>query len=108
NDSVTHNSHSLDPDEIDEHSFMVVSQVRQVVREVREVIADSDLHVAADVTIDRGQRATTALTDVRQVEHSHFGHAVPVLAELPAQAKPREVRGVGKEVQLSAIQACLS
>src|SRR5436309_6429928 len=75
------------PDEIDEYAFVVVPQVGQVVGEVGEVVADADLQVLADVTIDRGQRATATLTDIREVERSHFGQALPALAEPPAQAQ---------------------
>ena len=87
---------------------MVVPQVGQVVGEVGEVVADADLQVVADATIDPGQRAAAALTDIREVEHSHLGHTVPVLAEPPVQAQHCEVRIVGEEVQLCAIKARLS
>jgi hypothetical protein len=33
---------------------MVVPQIRQVIREISEVVADADLQVAAEVAIDRG------------------------------------------------------
>src|SRR6266487_3736924 len=61
---------SLGPDEIDEDTFVVVLQVGQVVGEVGEVVANTDLQVLADVTIDCSQRATATLTDIREVEHS--------------------------------------
>jgi hypothetical protein len=62
---------SLGHDEIDEYALVVVPQVGQVVGEVGEVVAGADLHVRADVTIDRGQRAAAALTDIRELEHVH-------------------------------------
>src|SRR4030095_5823802 len=91
---------SLGTNEIEEYAFVVVPQVRQVVGEVGEVVADADLQVLADVTIDRSQSATAALADIREVQHSHLSHAVPVLAEPPVQAQHRELRGVVEEIQL--------
>jgi hypothetical protein len=55
---------SLGPDEIDEYALVVVSHVRQVVREVGKVVAAADLHVLADITIDCGQRAAALLIDI--------------------------------------------
>src|SRR5216117_781844 len=99
---------SLGHDEIDEYAFVVVPQVGQVVGEVGEVVADADLHVLADVTIDRGQRAAAALTDIPEVEHSRLGQALPALEEPPAEAQHRELRDVVEELGLPAIQARLS
>src|SRR5262249_34961245 len=71
---------SLGADEIEEYAFVVVLQVGQVIGEIGEVVADADLQVLADMTIDRSQRAPAALTDIREVAHAHLSHAVPVLA----------------------------
>jgi len=60
---ATRASHS--PDEIDEYAFVVVLQIGQVVGEVGEVVADASLQVLANVMVDRGQRAATALTYIR-------------------------------------------
>src|SRR6187399_2200254 len=68
---------------IEEHASVVVPEVRQIVGEVREVIADADLQVLPDIAIDRGQRAAALLTDIGQAEHSRFNHALPALAETP-------------------------
>src|SRR5512146_2277350 len=99
---------SLGPDEIDEYAFVVVPQVRQVVGEVGEVVAGADLQVLADVTIDRGQRAAAALTDIGEAEHSHLGQALPALAEPPVRAQHRELSGAIEELALLAIKAHLS
>src|SRR5438067_590352 len=64
---------SLSRDEVDEYAFVVVLQVGQIVGKVGEVVAGADLQVFAEITIDRCQRAAPALTDVREVEHSHLG-----------------------------------
>src|SRR5262245_27965928 len=48
-------------DEVEEGALVVVAHVGQVVGEVGEVVADAHLHVVADVTIDRAQRAAAAL-----------------------------------------------
>src|SRR5436309_15446082 len=82
------------PDEIDEYAFVVVPQVGQVVGEVGEVVADADLQVLADVMIDRDQRAAAALTDIREVQRSHLGHALPASEESPVDAQHHELRGV--------------
>src|SRR3989442_10184435 len=99
---------SLGPDEIEEYAFVVVPQVGQVVGEVGEVVADADLQVLAEVTIDRAQRTTPALTDIPEVERSYFGHALPALDEPPVRAHRRELRRVVEEVLQIAIEARLS
>ena len=57
---ATRASHS--PDEIDDYTFVVVLQVRQVVGEAGEIVAYASLQVLANMTIDRGQRAAAPLT----------------------------------------------
>ena len=42
-------------DDVDEHAFVVIGQIGQVITEVAEVIADADLGVVADLAIDRPQ-----------------------------------------------------
>ena len=58
---------SLGRDEIEEYAFVVVLQVGEVVGEVGEVVAGAHLQVLAEITIDRGQRAALALTDVGEL-----------------------------------------
>src|SRR5438445_240333 len=103
---VTRASHS--PDEIDEYAFVVVLQVRQVVGEVGEVVADASLQVLANVMIDRGQRAATSLTYIREVKRSHLRQALPLPEEPPVHAQHRELSGVVEEIRVHAIQAFLS
>lgn len=57
---ATLGSHS--PDDIEKYAFVVVLQIGQVVGEVCEIVADANLKVLADMTIDCGQRAAAALT----------------------------------------------
>src|SRR5881396_3752202 len=57
-------------DDIEECALVVVAQVGQIVRKVGEVVADAGLHVLAEITIDRAQRAAPALTDIREIERS--------------------------------------
>jgi len=66
-------SASPGPDDIEEYALVVVAQVGQVVGEVGEVVAGAGLQVLAEVTIDRGQCAAAALTDIREVELSRLG-----------------------------------
>src|SRR5688572_2911506 len=87
---------------------MVVAQVGKVVGEVAEVVADADLQVLPDVTIDRGKRTASTLADVRQGKCSRFNHALPALAEPPIPAQHHQLRGVVEEVQLRPIKAYLS
>src|SRR2546426_4098869 len=103
---ATRASHS--PDEIDEYAFVVVLQVRQVVGEVGEVVADASLQVLANVMINCGQRAATSLTYIREVKRSHLRQALPLLEEPPVQAQHRELRGIVEEIRVHAIQAFLS
>src|SRR6266704_3193336 len=70
-------------DEVEERALVVVAQVGQVVREVGEVVADAGLQVLAEVTIDSTQQAAPRLTDIREIEHSLFGHAFPILVKPP-------------------------
>ena len=91
---------SLSTDEIEEHAFVVVLQVGQVVGEVGEVVAGADLHVVADVAIDRGQGSAAPLTDIREIEHSHFSQPIPALEQPPVHANHRELRGVVEELRL--------
>src|SRR6185295_17499295 len=46
---ASHTQSSLGQNDIEEHAFVVVPHVRQVVGEVGEVVADANLHVLADV-----------------------------------------------------------
>src|SRR5882724_14569 len=78
-------------DEIEECASVVVAQVGQVIGEVGEVVAGSDLQVLAEVTIDRAQPAAPALTDIREIEHSPLDHALPVLVEPPVHTQHHEV-----------------
>src|SRR5215471_6779842 len=94
---------SLSPNQIEKYAFVVVSKVRQVVGEVREVVANADLQVLADVTIDRSQRTTATLTDIRQGQHSRLGQAFPVLAEPPVRAQHPQSCRVVEELPLLAI-----
>ena len=57
---ATLGSHS--PDDIEKYAFVVVLQIGQVVGKVCKVVADANLQVLADMTIDCCQRATAALT----------------------------------------------
>src|SRR5205807_8492243 len=50
--------------------------------------------------IDRGQGAAAPLTDLREIEHSHFSQAIPALEQPPVHAKHRELRGVVEELRL--------
>src|SRR5260370_33556188 len=99
-------SHSHD--EINEYAFVVVLQVRQVVGEVGEVLADASLQVLANMTIDRGQRAAAPLTYIGQVKRSHLRQAIPFLEEPPVHAQHRELPGVVEEIRVHAIQTFLS
>ena len=58
--TATLGSHT--PDDIEKYAFVVVLQIGQVVGEVCKVVADANLEVLADMTIDCGQRAAAALT----------------------------------------------
>src|SRR5262245_7115956 len=58
--------------------------------------------------MDRGQRAAAALTDIREVEHSHFGRTLPSPEEPSVCAQHRELRRVVEELLLHAIKAHLS
>jgi hypothetical protein len=73
-------------DEAEEDAFVVEVQVRQVIREVGEVVADAGFHVRADVTINRGQCATAALICIGEAEGSHFDQTFPALRETPVCA----------------------
>src|SRR6266436_845308 len=103
---ATRASHT--PDEIDEDAFVVVLQVGQLVGEVGEVVAHASLQVLANMTIDRGQRTAAALIYIRQVKRSNLRQGVPLLEEPPVHAQDRELRGVGEEVRVHAIQTFLS
>ena len=50
------------PDDIEKYAFVVVLQIGQVVGKVCKVVADANLEVLADMTIDCCQRASAALT----------------------------------------------
>ena len=56
---------SHNPDEIEKYAFVVVLQVGQVVGEVGEVVADANLQILINMTIDRDQRAAAPLTYIR-------------------------------------------
>src|SRR5713226_1726566 len=96
------------PDEIKKYAFVVVLQVRQVVGEIGEVVADASLQVLSNVMINCGQRAATSLTYIREVKRSHLRQALPLLEEPPVQAQHRELRSVVEEIRVHAIQAFLS
>src|SRR5437588_6128516 len=99
---------SLSTDEIEEHAFVVVLQVGQIVGEVGEVVAETNLQILADVMIDRGQRAAAALIDIWEAKRSHLGQALPLSEEPPVHAEHRELCGVVEEIWSHAIQAYLS
>ena len=52
-------------DEVEEDALVVEVQVRQIVGEICKVVPDAGLHVLADVTIDRGERAAATLIRIR-------------------------------------------
>ena len=66
---------------VDEHALLVVAQIRQIFGEIREVVADAELHVLTDVAVTGDQRAAAALVDVRQGQETSLQHAFPVLSE---------------------------
>src|SRR5688572_22246531 len=94
-------------DKVEEHAFVVVPQVGQVIGEVAEVVARADLQVLAEVAIDRGQRAGAALIDIREVEHSSLDQALPTFEEAPVEAQHAELSGIVKELPQRAIRAHL-
>src|SRR5262249_21360950 len=99
---------SLGPDEIQKHASVAVLQIGQVVGEVGEVVADASLQVLANVMINRSQHAAPAFPYAREVKHSRFDEALPVLEEPPVYAQHRELCGVVEEIWVHAIQAFLS
>ena len=99
---------SLGPDDIEEYSFVVVLEVGQVVGEAREVVANANFQVLANVTIDRGQHAVAPLVTFREVKRSHLRQAFPFLEEPPVHAEHLELRSVVEEILLHAIEAGLS
>src|SRR6267143_1231176 len=96
------------PDEIKKYAFVVVLQIGQIVGEVGEVVADADLQVLANMTIDCGQCAAAPLIYIRQVKRSYLRQAIPFLEEPPVHAQHRELRGVVEETRVHAIQTFLS
>ena len=50
--------------------MVVVAQIRQVLGEVGEVVADSSLEVVAEIAIDREQRTRLPLVEARHVEQA--------------------------------------
>src|SRR5215813_4558532 len=74
-------------DHVEEDAVVVVAQVRQVFREVGEVVSDAHLEVLPEVAVDREQAADAALVLVRQVEDAALDRALPVLEEAVVDAQ---------------------
>jgi len=67
---------------------VIVAQVRQILGEVREVVAGADLEVLAELAVNSDQRTAAALIAVGKLQHSGLRQAFPVLAEPPVWTCP--------------------
>ncbi len=52
------------PGQVQEYAVVIETKIRQVVREIREVVAEADFHVISNVTRDRCQCAGAPLVQV--------------------------------------------
>src|SRR5262249_38965779 len=64
--------------EVDEEPVAREREVRQIVGEVGEVVADAQLHVVADVAVHADHRAAAAVGDVGQIEQAVLAPQLPV------------------------------
>src|SRR5262245_28215040 len=96
------------PDHVQEEALVVVAQVRQVVREIREVIAGTDLEMLAQVAVDGHHGAGTGLVDVGQIERAGLDQPIPDLVDPQVGPQDKELRRVVKELAVLPVQADLA
>src|SRR5262245_27193707 len=83
-------------DQVQEQTAVVVGEIREVVREVGEVVTDADLEVVSHAAVDRQHGARPAVARIRQVEEAPLERALVVLQETPIGPQYVEVRVVAE------------
>ena len=94
--------------EAQERAAVIEAQVREVVGEVREVVADADLEVRVQVARHDDERAAALVGQVRHLEHARLDEPFPVLLEAEVRADDEEVGRVVEELGVVAAQAQLA
>ena len=71
------------PDQVDEQSLVSVAQIGQIVREISEIVTDSDFDVIADVAVECHKESGAILLSVGQVEPPPLYQSIPAVNEVP-------------------------
>jgi L-ascorbate metabolism protein UlaG (beta-lactamase superfamily) len=70
--AAVHATPSHCTDDIEERTLVFEAQIREILREIREVVAEAHLHVIADIAIHCYQGAAALLVQVAHLEHAPF------------------------------------
>ncbi len=91
--------------QVEKYAAVIVTEIGQIVGEVREVVANSKLEVIADVAGNRRQCTALALVQVGYIELPGLDQGFPVLEEPVIGTKDVQARVVVEEHRVVTIDS---